>query len=82
MPIQKWEYKRVQPENLANANFYDGIRTNCAFQFVRDERGTNGKKWDWDDIEPWLNKMGEEGWELIQIGPGNSLAFYFKRPKQ
>ena len=45
-----------------------------------------------DDVdrvqEAWLNEMGEQGFELVQVrtmsrGPGTTLEvyFYFKRPK-
>jgi len=35
------------------------------------------------DMEPVLNKLGAEGWELVQVGdPDNVRSYYLKRPRR
>jgi hypothetical protein len=47
----------------------------------------NMQKWEYKLVatqlsEQEINKLGEEGWELIQVThEGFSRAMYFKRPK-
>lgn len=33
-------------------------------------------------VEPELNALGEDGWELVAVVPGATMRFYFKRPRR
>ncbi len=33
------------------------------------------------DLAAGLDKVGEEGWELVYVPPGDQYSYYFKRPK-
>ncbi len=70
--MQKWEYLFVNYQGVQSK----GASTVNVFEF-------NGKLQNLDAKEslPYVltNKLGGEGWELIESGP---RSYVFKRPKQ
>ncbi len=73
--MQKWEYLEVRISGPEWA----------------DSRGNYGRLEDvklrstrWHSIAPFMNELGEEGWELAGTADDenlNSYVMYFKRPK-
>lgn len=49
----------------------------------RPQSGTSGTRARSGASEEKLNKLGNEGWELVAVrsGPGSEAVFYFKRKK-
>jgi hypothetical protein len=83
----KWEYKVVQmvgqtPADAAGASRKLGGTLSpeaLKAQFPEHYGGVNGRK----QINDFLNLLGEEGWELVQVQQiGDLPLMVFKRPKQ
>jgi len=83
--MTKWEYLVVevmwtdpQPSRLG-----DGSKPNST-KFKINGEVQSGNQWLVENIHDELNKLGEEGWELIKIGKANShnysVMYTFKRP--
>ena len=63
--MQKWEYLTV-------------IEASIIHHIVLEINGKDVKSNKWDFFS-YINRLGEEGWELVGIGSG--LHYIFKRPK-
>jgi hypothetical protein len=62
----QWEYRVLSEDEIDKLGGYDREKTAYDKKF----------------FEAGLNKLGEEGWELVQAGRGTSLTYFFKRQKQ
>ena len=79
----KWEYLVVEVQNPDPKPDYEGnLRDYTIFKINGKQQ--RGDQWLADNIPDELNKLGEEGWELIKIGRANSggwsVMYTFRRP--
>jgi hypothetical protein len=66
--MQKWEY--LQVGMVAAGGHIDTLVVNGKSTAIKP-------KWSMSDFWEHLNKLGKEGWEMIN---GGGIVFYFKRP--
>ena len=72
--MQKWEYLEIR---VSGPEWADSQGRVGRLEEVK-LRSTK-----WRSIAPFMNELGEEGWELAGIGDDeslNSYVMYFKRP--
>lgn len=83
--MQKWEYKSLFTDlhdNPANAN-QDLLAYNIQ---ILPDGSKEGRAWYHSALEAELNKLGQDGWELvaatpdIMLGADSAGCFLFKRP--
>ena len=67
----------------AKASYYEKDRPSSTEFKINGEK-KRGDQWFTENIPDELNRLGEEGWELIKIGKANtegySVMYTFKRP--
>jgi hypothetical protein len=68
--MQKWEYKRIQ----ITGSRYDG---HIRIHTVDAIDGTQIKAGEQLDVDRYIQKLGSEGWEMINATDDD---IYFKRP--
>jgi hypothetical protein len=76
--MQKWEYL-----SISVALNKQGDITLIFSNYLPDLRFP--KRLKWPDFVEYLNELGEEGWEMVNVylqKVENSPAFYFKRPRE
>ena len=87
--MAKWEYLVVEVQNVDPQEHWhpdaDKPRPrpdSTAFKINGEVQ--QGNQWLVENIPDELNKLGEEGWQLIKIGKANtfkwSVMYTFKRP--
>jgi hypothetical protein len=61
----RWEYRAVSEHDIDKIGGFELGKTPYESKF----------------LEAGLNKLGEDGWELVQAGRGTGVMYLFKRPK-
>ena len=83
--MAKWEYLVVEVANPdPQMGHYDEKKPDSTVFKINGVEQQRGDQWLADNIPDELNKLGEEGWQLIKIGKANtfqwSVMYTFKRP--
>lgn len=80
----RWEYLRVNI--IVTGNNQSHLHPKLVFVVGDDDQGIEWKKQPGDSthksvVTRLLRKLGDDGWELVGIYPGDDSVLYFKRPK-
>jgi hypothetical protein len=70
--MNKWEYKIVDHSNSTSMGYSNEETEN----FKEQHQAPKNWKYEMSMIE--LNKLGQEGWELVSLDSSNQI--YLKRP--
>ena len=72
MIMNKWEYKIVDHSNSTSMGYSNEETENFKAQHQEP------KNWKYEMSMIELNKLGQEGWELVSLDSSNQI--YLKRP--